>query len=81
MYVVHMDITYSQRVVGAVQGAIKEHEATELGVADATGIPRTTLRRRLAAPDRSPFTVVELLAIAEYLGVDVRTFIPDEAAA
>lgn len=42
---------------------------TRLGLAEATGIPRSTLIRRLNA--HSSFTVEELTRIAGHLGVDV----------
>lgn len=42
---------------------------TQLGLAEGTHIPRSTLIRRLNG--RSPFNVDELVDIAAHLGVDV----------
>lgn len=47
-------------------------------LARATGIPRVTLIRRLKA--QSPFTVLELDAIARHLGTTADTFFKAEAA-
>ena len=57
------------RTAMAVEAAIDAAGQSQLGVSDATGIPRTTLIRRLRG--LSPFTIAELEAIAEVLGVTV----------
>jgi hypothetical protein len=61
--------TYSDAVAGRVAEAIEAAGETKLGVAEKTGIPRSTLLRRL---DRvTPFNTDELDAIAKLLGIDV----------
>lgn len=57
------------RTAMAVEAAIDAAGQSQLGVSDATGIPRTTLIRRLRG--QSPFTIAELESIAECLGVTV----------
>lgn len=69
--------TFAATVATAVSTAIQEQGQTVLGLAEATGIARVTLTRRLAG--HTPFTVAELDAIASALGVDVRTFTADAA--
>lgn len=62
-----MDIT---RVTAqAVTEALVESGKSQLSLSDETGIPRTTLLRRLSGA--TPFTVAELQRIAEALGVPV----------
>lgn len=57
----------TKAVANAVVEAMEERGKSQLALSEATGIPRTTLLRRLAG--LSPFTVSELEAIAGYLGV------------
>lgn len=64
-------------VAGRVLAAMEAQGATRLGISESTGIPRTTLLRRLSGA--SPFTIAELEAIAKCLGVPVHTFIQDAA--
>lgn len=56
-----------------------EKGATEKSLADRTGIPRTTLRRRLTG--LSSFTINELHAIASHLGVSLLDILADERVA
>ena len=65
--------SFSEIVAKRVEAAITQSGETQLGVALATGIPRSTLARRLSG--YSPFTVSELSAIATALGVDVLTLV------
>lgn len=65
-------------VAAAVAAAVKQAGTNPVALEEATGIPRTTLRRSLDG--RRPFKVDELYAIAETLGVDVRTFLVSDAA-
>lgn len=67
-----MDISRetAQRVTAAIEAAGR----TPLTVAEQTGIPRTTLLRRLTGT--SPFTVSELERIALMLCVEVHSLIP-----
>lgn len=70
----------SHRIARAVSAAIKRAGLSENAVATRSGIPQTTLNRRLAGI--SPLTVIELAAIAEVLGVTVAALItPAEDAA
>lgn len=62
-------ITYQRRVSQRVADAIKDHDETVFGVAEATGIARPTLRRRLTGT--SAFTVAELAAVAQFLELDM----------
>lgn len=66
-----MDITRgtAQKVAAALDLAGK----SQLSVSEASGIPRTTLLRRLSGV--SPFTVDELQRIADLLGVPVVSLI------
>ncbi len=62
-----MDIT--QTVAAAVRGLIAERGMSELAMAQESGIPRVTLRRRLAG--QTPFTVQELADIGHVLDITV----------
>lgn len=65
-----MDINrYAKAVAHATYAAMVAGGETQLGLSEKTGIPRTTLARRLAGS--SPFTVAELAAIADVLGIPV----------
>ena len=68
-----MDI--SRETAALVQAALDVAGRTPLGVSEHTGIPRTTLLRRLTGT--SPFTVAELEMIADFLGVPLLSLIPD----
>jgi transcriptional regulator with XRE-family HTH domain len=68
---------YSARVAVTVAAAMEAGGWSEKALAEATGIPRVTLRRRLAG---AAFNVAELAAIAEALGTTV-TDLVDRAAA
>lgn len=71
--VAHMDSTgYAAAVADNVHRAIAGRSRSVLSVAEATGIPRTTLDRRLRSGGASPFSVSELKAIADELGITVR---------
>lgn len=59
--------TTTQRVAAAVRGLVAEQAISELALAERSGIPRVTLRRRLAA--QSPFTVQELADVGDVLGL------------
>jgi transcriptional regulator with XRE-family HTH domain len=58
---------------------MEEQGRTEKGLAEATGIPRTTLQRRLTGT--SDFTVSELDALARHLGIPLVELLADEPAA
>ncbi|MFC8531861.1 helix-turn-helix domain-containing protein [Nocardia sp. NPDC057227] len=58
----------SRQVSARVEAAIKSSPLSQTAVADITGIPRETLRRRVRGI--SAFTVDELESIARVLEVD-----------
>jgi hypothetical protein len=61
-----MDSSLYQRSLAAeVASAIERADQSTLSVSNATGIPRTTLIRRLNG--NSPFTVTELADIATFI--------------
>lgn len=62
-----MDIT--QTVAAAVRGLIAERGMSELSMAQESGIPRVTLRRRLAG--QTAFTVQELADVGRVLDITV----------
>lgn len=61
--------TVTQTVAATVRGIIAESGRSQSSLAEQSGIPRVTLRRRLAA--QSPFTVQELADIGDALNVSV----------
>lgn len=69
--------TLTPLVADRVVAAMESKGATRLGISEATGIPRTTLLRRLSGA--SSFTVAELDAIARALEVPVRDLIGEAA--
>lgn len=76
--VVCMDTnTLPARVASKVASAMQAGGWSEKALAEATGIPRVTLRRRLAG---AAFNVAELAAIADTLGTTVTALVDGEAA-
>lgn len=71
-----MDIT--QGTARAVTAAMEAAGASQLAMSEATGIPRTTLLRRLSGS--SPFTIAELERIADHLQVPVESLIQRAAS-
>lgn len=69
--------TYPRRVARNVAQAMEADGWSEKALAEATAIPRVTLRRRLAG---APFDVAELAAIASALGVTVVDLVGEDAA-
>jgi transcriptional regulator with XRE-family HTH domain len=69
----------TRRVAAAVSAALGESNLSVLSAAEQTGIPRSTLSRRLTGT--SPFTITELDLLARLLGVSVEHFITNGAAA
>lgn len=67
-----MDI--NRETATRVQAALDAAGRTPLAVSEQTGIPRTTLLRRLTGT--SPFTIAELDLISGNLGVPVHSLIP-----
>ena len=62
------------RAIGlAMADALKERSITTQAAAEASGIPRTTLIRRLTGT--SPLYVDELAALCDLLGVSMADFV------
>lgn len=72
-----MDTNYSARVASKVADAMEAGGWSEKAMAESTGIPRVTLRRRLAG---AAFNVAELAAIADTLGTTVSALVNEDAA-
>lgn len=72
-----MDTNYSARVASRVTTAMEVGGWSEKAMAEATGIPRVTLRRRLSG---AAFNVAELAAIASALNLTVAYLIDEDAA-
>jgi predicted transcriptional regulator len=70
--------THTEAVTAAVKSAIEAGGTTANAVAKATGIPQATMSRRLTG---SPFSVNELGAIADHLGITLQQLINHSAAA
>lgn len=68
--------TTAERVARSVSQAIVTADRSKAWVAQATGIPYSTLGRKLLG--RSEFNFSELLLIAEVLGVSPARFVPAE---
>lgn len=66
-----MDI--SRRTAAQVAAAMSDAGKSEVAVSEATGIPRSTLKRRLSG--FSSFTVDELQRVADLLEVPVTTLL------
>lgn len=67
--------TQTAQIAASVKLAIQREGSSMRKVCDATGIPLTTLGRRLSG--QISFTVSELLAIADHLCVSASEFLPD----
>ena len=65
-----MDMTteVARQVAAGVVRVMQDKSISEVQLSEQTGIPRTTLKRRLSG--HSAFNVAELAAIATVLGVD-----------
>lgn len=72
----HMNRT--AQVAAKVVAARVAADLSEVALAEATNIPRSTLKRRLDGA--SPFTVEELDSIATVLGVPFASLLEDNAA-
>ena len=68
--------TATRPIADAVRAALGDRAVKRL--ADDTGIPRSTLDRRLRDGN---FSVAELFKVAHALGVPASTLMPDEAPA
>lgn len=63
-----------KRLATVVSAAIKDAGMSRQDITEATGIPRSTLSRRLTGRGR-PFFLYELVVIGRVIGVDVSAFI------
>ena len=80
--VAYMDSTeFAAAVAANVDLAIKRAGKTVLSIASETGIPRTTLERRLRSAGLSPFTVTEIKAIGIALSIPARDLVTVTVAA
>ncbi len=71
------NVSYDATVAELVDGALKEAGESVRATAIATGIPYTTLDRKLKG---APFHVNELRRIGQYLGRPTASFLPPEVA-
>lgn len=69
-------MSYEQQVANLVKDAINASPYSIKHVSEQTGVPLTTLRRKLSAG--SDFTIRELHGISSFLGWKVKDFIPKE---
>jgi transcriptional regulator with XRE-family HTH domain len=65
----------TREVAGLVSMAILQSEVSKSRIADLTGIPYSTLNRKLKGSS-ADFTFPELFAIARVVGVQPSAFIP-----
>lgn len=70
--------SYDAAVADEVRRALEDAGASVRATALATGIPYTTLDRKLKG---APFQVRELRLIGKHLGRGTASFLPDEAVA
>jgi len=61
------------RIAEQVRQAMADQQLSQVALAEATGIPRVTLIRRLNG--QAPFTVTELAAVAAELGMTPADFL------
>lgn len=71
-------MTRTEQVAAAVETARVAAGMSEVALADATNIPRSTLKRRLAGA--SPFTIDELDAISAALAAPFASLLGVDAA-
>lgn len=80
IYSAHMDPrTGASQVAEAVRRAMEQRGVSQLGLAEATLIPRATLIRRLQGV--TPFTITELALIASHLDMQVSDLLVEESVA
>lgn len=71
--------TYPQKVASEVRASIARAGVTAQDVANATGISKATLSRKLTG--QTPFNTLELGRIGQFLSVDPASFLPSLAVA
>ena len=69
-----MEQSAADVTAGAVRAEMARNRASLRDVAEATGIKKTTLARRLDGT--YPFNVTELVAIADFLDVPLSVLLP-----
>lgn len=72
--------TYAARVAANIETAISAAGRSVVSVSAATGIPRSTLDRRIRSQGGSPFSVREVKAIADELGITAASLLVIEVA-
>ena len=75
----HTKTTFPEQIARSVGAAIEQAGRTSTSVADAIGIPRSTLRRRLIGA--TPFTVAEIEMVAIHLDMTPAALMLTQAAA
>lgn len=78
--IVYMSTTDLNRyIAGEIRAGMSRNQVTISDLAAAIGVSPATLHRRMSGA--TPFTVTELAAISDVLGVAYPTFWPDGSAA
>ena len=62
----------SKVLAQTIKAELGRQQRTIVSLAKETGIPNSTLDRKLNHPERYPLTVIDLGSIAEELGLDAR---------
>lgn len=71
-----MDIrTPAERVAATIRAELARHRKTQAGLAQALGIQRSSMHRRMSG--EQPFDVNELQIAADYLDVPVASLLGD----
>lgn len=73
---VNVMININDRTANKVAAAIARSGNSVAGVAESTTIARSTLQRKLAG--KSQFTIDDLYAIAQAIGVRTKALLPEE---
>ncbi len=66
---------FVEAVASTVSAGLTQHDLPVIAAAEKSGIPRTTLMRRLSSPEISPFNLLELSKLSELLGTKVSDLI------
>lgn len=74
IYIVRMSNPVTESTAEAVRSALADAQRSKQSLSDETGIPYSTLNRKLAA--KTEFTFSELYAIASALGVSPAVLVP-----
>lgn len=71
--------TPTERVAATVRAELARQRKTQVGLADALGLGRTAVSRRLSG--EHPFRIDELHVVATYLGVPAASLLAEQVAA